>query len=175
MEIQLIHGSFQHRLSYKELWPNHAKYKIKVIEFWREANKETIGFSVQVGDGWGREDGIFVSRVLLGSVFDMCGLLSVGEEIVKIDETDVEEMDAPQAVRYLFDNPHFKIHVKVKTPFAKQRISTRGHDPSSKRDPKHEINFKIMNMRIGPSRLGRHVYQEPPPEEEEEEVEKGDE
>ena len=169
MEIELIPGSFQHHLSYKELWPKHANYKIKVIEVWREKSKETIGFSVQVGNGWDRQDGFFVSRILIGSVYDMCGLLSIGEEIVKIDDTDVADMNVSQAVGYFFDNPHFKIYVKVRIPFAKQRIATRGHDyTSSAKEGKHNIDFKIMNMRIGPPRAGRHVYEEPPPEEVEE-------
>ena len=175
MEIQLVPGSFQHHLSYKELWPKHAAYKVKVIEIWREKNKEPLGFSVQVGDGWERQDGVFISRILIGSVYDMCGLLSVGEEIVKIDDTDVEEMNVSQTVRYLFDNPHFKIHVKVRTPFAKQRIATRGHDYTSSSKVKHDVNFKIMNMVIGPARSGRHVYQEPLPEEEQEEEKTKDE
>jgi len=166
-EIRVLRRSFKHLISYKELWPQSGAYKMKVVEVCRYKKKDPLGFSVQIGDGWDRTDGLFISRVLFGSVFDMNELLAIGEEIVKIDDEEVKEMNASQAAKYLFENLKFKIHVKVPTPFAKKRIGTKRSDREGS-SAVRLVDHKILNMRIVPPRIGRHTYQEPINEEVEE-------
>ena len=36
-----------------------------------------------------RADGIFISRLMLGGLFDTYGILSVGDEIVKMNDTGI--------------------------------------------------------------------------------------
>lgn len=64
---------------------------MRVVEILREPGK-SLGFYVHQGDGWERKDGVFVSRVNLGSIVETNGLLSIGDEITKVNDIDVTQM-----------------------------------------------------------------------------------
>lgn len=64
---------------------------MRVVEILREPGK-SLGFYIHQGDGWERKDGVFVSRVNLGSIVETNGLLSIGDEITKVNDIDVTQM-----------------------------------------------------------------------------------
>lgn len=48
-----------------------------------------VGLYLRDGDGEGRDDGVFVSRLVPGSVADLSGSLAVGDEILTVNGVDV--------------------------------------------------------------------------------------
>ena len=78
---------------------------------------KSLGFFISQGDGWLRKDGIFVSRVNLGSSVDTNGLLSVGDEIIKVNNVDVTQMLLDDVVLVMKFVKRMILMVKVLTAF----------------------------------------------------------
>ena len=119
---RVIEGSFIHTISVKEVDSKTGAFRHRTIELLRKP-EEDLGFSVRRGDGWEKEDGIFVSRVSLGSVFDKFELMRVGDEIVKINRIDMKNMDVQDVVRLMHIPEKLAITIKILTPFSKKRTS----------------------------------------------------
>ena len=155
---EVVQDSFQHLIGVQEMYARSGMFKLKTIQIER-SKRDELGFRVREGDGWGRADGVFISRITFGSVFDVCSLLSIGDEIVKIDELDMKAMNIGEALRYIFDCTKLSITLKIKTPLARKRAVKR---KKIKEPPvSQQLDYKILNMKIGCPRKERHVYVEP--------------
>lgn len=119
---RVIEGSFVHSISVKEVDSKTGAFRHRTIEILRKPD-EDLGFSVRRGDGWEKTDGIFVSRVSLGSVFDKFELMRVGDEIVKINRIDMKNMDVQDVIRLMHIPEKLSITIKILTPFSKKRTS----------------------------------------------------
>lgn len=157
---RVLEGSFIHSISVKEVDSKTGAFRHRTIEILRKPDEE-LGFSVRRGDGWEKNDGIFVSRVSLGSVFDKFELMRVGDEIIKINKIDMRNMDVKDVVRLMHIPEKLSITVKILTPFSKKRTSksTIGNGmqkpTSSKKFEALETKtsnssiYKIAHMKIG--------------------------
>ena len=65
------------------------KIFLKFLELGRGFQNKLTYIIVHTGDGMTRADGIFISRLMLGGLFDTYGILSVGDEIVKMNDTGI--------------------------------------------------------------------------------------
>lgn len=166
---ELVPDSFQHVIGMTECYAKSGKFKLRTLKITRKGKREELGFFLREGDGWNRRDGIFISRVKFGSVFDVCNLVSVGEEVVKIDDKDVKDMNIGEAIRYIYDCKELSITLKIITPFATKRAGKRWRKTNEPEVPVSRVDdYKVLNMRIGLSYKERHVYV--PSEEKEENV-----
>ena len=103
LEISLVEGSFRRIAGIREFADASGMFLVRTVEILREPGK-SLGFYVQQGDGWERKDGVFVSRVNLGSIVETNGLLSIGDEITKVNNFDVTKMplkDVAVIMRYV--------------------------------------------------------------------------
>ncbi|CAI8026263.1 Rho GTPase-activating protein 100F [Geodia barretti] len=91
LEISVVEGSFRRIAGIREFADDSGTFVLRVVEILREPG-ESLGFYIRQGDGWDRSDGVFVSRVNLGSIVETSGLLSVGDEITKVNDIDVMHM-----------------------------------------------------------------------------------
>ena len=89
--ISLVEGSFRRIAGIREFADGSGTFVVRRVEILREPGK-SLGFYVQQGDGWERKDGVFVSRVNLGSIVETNGLLSIGDEITGVNDIDVTQM-----------------------------------------------------------------------------------
>ena len=151
---KLVEGSFKHLLAVKEVYSKTGAFKHRTIEMHR-TNDEPLGFSMRKGDGWERREGIFISRLALGSVFDVYGLLNVGDELIKINKVDVKKMSLDDVVRLMYIPERLTVTVKMLTPFSKKRVAKAGINPSKKGKKfvasggGRTIDYKIANLKIG--------------------------
>lgn len=103
LEISVVEGSFRRIAGIREFADISGTFVVRIIEILREPGK-SLGFYIQQGDGWERKDGIFVSRVNLGSIVETNGLLSIGDEITKVNDIDITQMplkDVAVIMRYV--------------------------------------------------------------------------
>ena len=145
-------GSFKHMLSVKEVFSKTGAFKYRTIEMCR-TDDASLGFSMRKGDGWERREGIFISRVILGSVFDVYGLVNVGDELIKINKVDVRKMSVEDVVQLMYIPERLAVTVKIMTPFSKKRAAKFGID-ATKRGNRFilaggGIDYKIANLKIG--------------------------
>jgi hypothetical protein len=91
LEISVVEGSFRRIAGIREFADDSGTFVLRVVEILREPG-ESLGFYIRQGDGWDRNDGMFVSRVNLGSIVETSGLLSLGDEITKVNDIDVTHM-----------------------------------------------------------------------------------
>lgn len=91
-------------------------FLLRRVEIKREPG-QSLGFYICEGDGWLRKDGIFVSRVNLGSSVDVNGLLSVGNEIIRVNNVDVTQMQLDDVVLVMQFIKRMILTVKILTTF----------------------------------------------------------
>lgn len=77
-----------------------GRSSIRIVELLKSRN-EPLGFYIRQGDGFSRKNGIFISRITLGSVVDVNGLLKIGEEILKVNSVSVEGFILDDVVRLI--------------------------------------------------------------------------
>ena len=115
LPIKIIHGSFRHVLGVREACSKNGTFLQRTIELRRKPG-ETLGFYIRQGDGWEREQGIFVSRVVLGTDVDVFELLRVGDEIIKVNKVDVRTMSIQDVSALMQMTRRLILTVKVLTP-----------------------------------------------------------
>lgn len=151
--------SFKHLIGVKELYEKNGLFKVRIISIEREKKMEDLGFQVMQGDGWGVTDGLYVSRISFNSVFDVCQVLSIGDEIIMLNDEDIRTMHAGNIIRSIYTLMSFKITVKIKTPFIKMRTTKRWK--KIRAPPVSQIvDYKLMNLKINVPPVQRHVYSE---------------
>lgn len=91
LQISVVEGSFRRIAGIREFADASGTFLVRVVEILREPGK-SLGFYIHQGDGWERKEGVFVSRVILGSIVETNGLLSIGDEITKVNDIDVTQM-----------------------------------------------------------------------------------
>ena len=91
LKISVVEGSFRRIAGIREFADSSGTFITRRVEILREPG-QSLGFYIRQGDGWARRDGVFVSRVNLGSMVETSGLLAVGDEIVGVNDIDVTQM-----------------------------------------------------------------------------------
>eukprot|EP00111_Clytia_hemisphaerica_P018172 TCONS_00053740-protein len=122
---KVVEGSFKHMLSIKELSSKTGAFKYRTIDILRNTDEE-IGISLRRGDGWEKGEGIYVSRISLGSIFDQFEILRVGDEIVQVNKVDVKKMSVDDVIRLMHIPEKLSVTVKMLTPFSKKRLDRSG-------------------------------------------------
>ncbi|XP_071117302.1 rho GTPase-activating protein 100F-like isoform X1 [Haliotis cracherodii] len=59
---------------------------------------QTLGFYIREGNGFDRQDGVFISRIQMGTVAESNGLLHVGDEILTVNNVKVGKMSLDDVV-----------------------------------------------------------------------------
>ena len=118
----IVRESFHRRAGIREIIDPSGAYKLRTIEIKRN-HGESIGFYITQGDGWKRTNGVFVSRVNLGSVVDTNDLLHVGEEIIKVNGEDITNMPLSNVV-LLIKKKRNILRLTVKLPTSEAILKT---------------------------------------------------
>ena len=116
LEVSLVEGSFRRITGMWEQMDDSGSALLRRVEIRREPGR-SLGFYVQQGDGWLRRNGIFVSRVNLGSPVQTSGLLSVGDEIVLVNSVDVRGMRLDDAVLVMQFSKRLLLTVRILLQF----------------------------------------------------------
>ncbi|KAK3726385.1 hypothetical protein QZH41_005092 [Actinostola sp. cb2023] len=132
LPIKLIHGSFRHILGVREACSKQGTFLQRTIELKRKPG-ESLGFYIRQGDGWERDDGIFVSRVVLGTDVDVFELLRVGDEIVRVNKVDVRSMSIVDVSALMQMTRRLILAVKVLTPVSSRKLALKDGSISSLR------------------------------------------
>ena len=107
----------------REFSDDSGTFVKRIVEILR-AQGQSLGFYICQGDGWGREDGMFVSRINLGSMVETNGLLGVGDEIVKVNGIDVTKMPLEKVAVIMRYVKRLFLTVKVLTPPSLVRLGS---------------------------------------------------
>lgn len=154
---KVVRDSFKHLLSVKEVKSKTGAFKYRTVEIPRSGD-EDLGFSVRQGDGWEKKDGIFISRVSLGSIYDKYEILAVGDELMQVNKVDVRKMTADDVIRLMYMPQRLSITIKMLTPFSHERLEKSGvtsfnvfHKKQFVSPPKAVGHYRIAQMKIGNS------------------------
>ena len=89
VSIHLQKDTFRRIAGIREFADFKNSYMIRKVDI-RKNPEKSLGFYICEGDGWDRQDGIFVSRLVLGSYIEANNFLKVGDEIMKVNEVYVD-------------------------------------------------------------------------------------
>ena len=148
-EISVVEGSFRRIAGIREFADDSRTYVVRVVEILREPG-ESLGFYIRQGDGWDRSDGVFVSRVNLGSIVETNGLLSIGDEITKVNDIDVTDMPLESVATIMRYVKRLFLTVKVLTSPALVRTLSRRSSNHTRPDP----NCPDGTVNLRPRRSG---------------------
>ena len=129
LQIELVEGSFRRIAGMSDQSDTSGAFVVRTVEVRREPRK-SLGFYIREGDGWHREDGIFISRVNLGSLVETNGLLHVGDEILKVNNVDVTKMPLEDVVVIMQYVQKLVLTVKILTSIPLSRTWTLRKHPS---------------------------------------------
>ena len=146
LPIKIIQGSFRHLLGVREACSKNGTFLQRTIELRRKPG-ETLGFYIRQGDGWEREEGIFVSRVVLGTDVDVFELLRVGDEIIKVNKVDVRTMTIQDVSALMQMTRRLILTVKVLTPVTAMTVKRLALNKDNTNNP----GFKPMSPRTSRS------------------------
>lgn len=140
LSVKLVPNSFRRVLGVKEICSKQGTFLHRTIELHHKPG-ESLGFLIRQGDGWSRRDGIFVSRLILGTDVDNFELLRVGDEIIRVNKVDVRAMSVNDVSALMQMAKRLIITVKVLTPLSKKKLlslsnSTRTRFSSTSTNPK---------------------------------------
>lgn len=90
ISIHVQKETFRRIAGIREFADAKNSYLVRKVEI-RKVPEKSLGFYICEGDGWDRQDGIFVSRLVLGSYIEANGFLRVGDEILKVNDVRVKK------------------------------------------------------------------------------------
>lgn len=155
LPIKLIHGSFRHILGVREACSKQGTFLQRTIELKRKPG-ESLGFYIRQGDGWERDDGIFVSRVVLGTDVDVFELLRVGDEIVRVNKVDVRAMSIEDVSALMQMPRRLILAVKVLTPISSRKLALKDGSVSSLRSSIKSSRSESLSGSISSLDRGRN-------------------
>ena len=122
-------------------WDSRTKQMfLREVEIWK-APGDTLGFYVSRGDGHERTDGVFISRLMLGSYVERLGLLQVGDEILCINSIPVGDMPLQNVVMLLKYVQRLVLAVKVSALNVTPLIETPVNWVNISQDLRDRITF----------------------------------
>ncbi|XP_048758454.2 uncharacterized protein LOC125668375 isoform X2 [Ostrea edulis] len=87
-------------------------YIVQTVEI-KKRPGQTLGFYIREGNGVDRSEGVFISRIQMGTVAQTNGLLHIGDEIISVNKKEVKNMSLDDVV-ILMSIPK-KLTLKIKT------------------------------------------------------------
>lgn len=85
---------------------------VQTVEIFKQPG-QTLGFYIREGNGIDRTDGVFISRIQMGTVAETNGLLHIGDEILTVNNVEVGKMSLDDVV-ILMSIPR-KLILKIRT------------------------------------------------------------
>ena len=125
VSIQLQKDTFRRIAGIREFADVRNSYLIRKVDI-RKNPEKSLGFYICEGDGWDRQDGIFVSRLVLGSYIEANSFLRVGDEILKVNDVYVNDFSLNDVALMMQVVEKLVLTVKVLTSISHmRRHSTR--------------------------------------------------
>ena len=121
LSIKIVPNSFRRLLGVKEICSKQGTFLHRTIDLPHKPG-DPLGFLIRQGDGWSRTDGIFISRLVLGTDVDNFELLRVGDEIIRVNKVDVRGMNVEDVSALMQMAKRLIITVKVLTPLSKKKL-----------------------------------------------------
>lgn len=132
LSIKIVPNSFRRLLGVKEICSKQGTFLHRTIDLPHKPG-ESLGFLIRQGDGWSRTDGIFISRLVLGTDVDNYELFRVGDEIIRVNKVDVRGMNVEDVSALMQMAKRLIITVKVLTPLSKKKLFALSNANSSNR------------------------------------------
>ena len=85
---------------------------VQTVEIFKQPG-QTLGFYIREGNGIDRTEGVFISRIQIGTVAETNGLLHIGDEILTVNNVEVGRMSLDDVV-ILMSIPR-KLILKIRT------------------------------------------------------------
>ena len=120
ISIQLKRDTFRRIAGIRECADDKNSYLIRKVEV-RKNPEKSLGFYICKGDGWDRQDGIFVSRLVLGSYMEANDFLRVGDEILKVNEVQVRNFSLSDVALMMQVVEKLVLTIKVLTSVSHMR------------------------------------------------------
>ena len=121
LSIKIVPNSFRRLLGVKEICSKQGTFLHRTIDLPHKPG-DALGFLIRQGDGWSRTDGIFISRLVLGTDVDNYELFRVGDEIIRVNKVDVRGMNVEDVSALMQMAKRLIITVKVLTPLSKKKL-----------------------------------------------------
>lgn len=152
ISIKIVPNSFRRLLGVKEICSKQGTFLHRTIDLPHKPG-DALGFLIRQGDGWSRTDGIFISRLVLGTDMDNYELLRVGDEIIRVNKVDVRSMNVEDVSALMQMAKRLIITVKVLTPLSKKKLFALNNAGGSNRTRSSNTPSPYVSKYSSPERL----------------------
>lgn len=113
------------------LLENKPDESIRTVKIER-TQSDPLGFYIRQGDGFTNKTGIFVSRILRGSLVESIGVLKIGDEILKVNQVDVRGFCLSDIVKLIQVPKLLILTVRLSSSqkYSRPKLSSRHSSPS---------------------------------------------
>ncbi|XP_031549509.1 uncharacterized protein LOC116287036 [Actinia tenebrosa] len=132
------------------LLENKPDESIRTVKIER-TQSDPLGFYIRQGDGFMNKTGIFVSRILSGSLVENIGVLKTGDEILKVNHVDVRGLCLSDIVKLIQVPKLLILTVRLSSSqkHSRPKLSSRHSSPSlisaEEKDPKKSYKSKTKS------------------------------
>jgi len=148
-----------------EMYVDQSGDVIRKIEI-QKITGQSLGFFIRCGNGIERVDGIFISRVTLGSFADVNNLLHAGDEILQINKIDVIDCTIEDVAKIMQKAQSLIIKTRSALPLPlhvrpllnSYQSTPDGHKPMATSMDTSEAHEKLIRTRSDPMKVMHNLH-----------------
>ena len=142
-KIAVIQGTSQRIAGIIDIFQDDQGFWIRKIQITKVPG-QGLGFFIKKGNGFDRKNGVFISRVSLGSILDIYGLLHTGDEVIEVNRVNLKGFPLEDVALMMQIPDKLLLTTKSRVP-----INTRpkASGKSGQKSPRvaHEAIFKQLS------------------------------
>ena len=147
-DMALLDGSPGRIAGILETFQDEKGFWIRKIEITKVPG-QGLGFFIKKGNGFDRKNGVFISRVSLGSILDAYGLLHTGDEVLEVNKVNLSGFPLEDVALMMQIPDKLLLTTKSRVPVNTKQKSPRNNDQKqtkkSQRGKHHEPLVKQLS------------------------------
>lgn len=154
-KIAVVQGTSQRIAGIIDIFQDDQGFWIRKIQITKVPG-QGLGFFIKKGNGFDRKNGVFISRVSLGSILDIYGLLHTGDEVIEVNRVNLKGFPLEDVALMMQIPDKLLLTTKSRVPTnTRPKAGGKSGQKSSQKSPRvaHEAIFKQLSHGKNEERL----------------------
>eukprot|EP00795_Rhopilema_esculentum_P004541 gene4541-20793_t len=144
--IVIVEGSSQRIAGILDIFQDDQGFWIRKIEITKVPG-QGLGFFIKRGNGFDRKNGVFISRVSLGSILDVYGLLHTGDEVLEVNRVNLRGFPLEDVALMMQIPDKLLLTTKSRVPLnTRAKTSAKNGKTKTKNSQKEHRHDKVIKQ-----------------------------
>lgn len=149
-DVGLIERASQRIAGILDIFQDEQGFWVRKIEITKVPG-QGLGFFIKKGNGFDRKNGVFISRVSLGSILDVYGLLHTGDEVLEVNRVNLRGFPLEDVALMMQIPDKLLLTTKSRVPVNGRQKSPRNHEKvQAKKAQKAKHHEKLVKQNSSP-------------------------